>query len=115
LGNLVAALDHYRFPGDPLIEELLALLGRANEAEGKRNRRTHAVWAVGDAPDSVTRMKADAKKRNRGYHFVAEQTKPSDIDAVATEIAEIAEAVLTFYTVLMVRCGLYESYSIGDP
>jgi len=34
---------------------------------------------------------------------------------VATEIAEIAEAVLTFYTGLMVRCGLYESYTIGDP
>lgn len=97
LSDLTASLIHYRSQDENQIKTLLDILDRADKATKSRNDMIHSIWAVGEDKDSVTRMKDKATSRKKGYEFEAVPMTTSDIEAVATEIAEAALAVETFY------------------
>ena len=54
-------------------DQFRALLRRAAEAEDKRNQTTHSLWAAGDSPETITRIKTTAKE-NMEFAFTSNQS-----------------------------------------
>ena len=77
-------------------ETLRSLNCRAAELEGKRNQITHSIWAAGDAPGTVTRIKTTAKE-SRGIHFVFEQMDVAAFKAIADDLKKLAREYLHFH------------------
>jgi len=82
------------------IQGLKRLMARAESVEKKRNQITHSMWLAGKTADEITRMKTTAKQKDGLRFHVASLTVP-DLEAVATEILEVATAVQDFSIRLM--------------
>lgn len=101
--NLLGSLFKHRFRDQPaLVAEFDQLLGRAFEAEGKRNTLIHSVWMHGQAPGTRTRVKRTAKLK-AGLRFQAEQMSTAQIEAITAELASVLGDISAFVTMKVLR------------
>jgi hypothetical protein len=92
---LASSLYLERHGEDDDYAALRRLLRRAEGMEERRNQIIHSVWAAGDKPHTVTRIKMTAKER-RGAHFAFSEMSATDIEAIASEMRDIAAALHRF-------------------
>lgn len=96
LRALAVSLYRERHGEDADFETLQALMKRAGQLEGKRNQITHSIWAVGDSPDTIMRIKTTAKEA-RGIRSDFQDMSADDLDIVADEIKALAEETQRFW------------------
>jgi hypothetical protein len=75
---------------------LRQFMKRASDLEEKRNQIAHSVWAAGDKPDTVTRIKRTAKERH-GIRFQFSNVGESDLMKVADDVKVLAEEIQRFW------------------
>jgi hypothetical protein len=109
LRALVMSLYRERHGEDADFEILRALMKRAGELEGKRNQITHSIWAAGDSPDTITRIKTTAKEA-RGIRIDFQHMSAHDLDAIANEMKVLAEETQRFWINL-----IESAKGINDP
>lgn len=95
LVQITDALYRYRERDETQTKALGALLASARKAGERRDTMTHSVWAIGQDKNAVTRMKA-SRYPTKAADFTFQQVKPSDIEEVVTEIAQVIEDVQRF-------------------
>jgi hypothetical protein len=100
LRALVMSLYRERHGEFADFETLRGLMRRAGQLEEKRNQITHSIWATGNSPDTVTRIKTTAKE-TRGIHFDFQDVSSDDLDTVAKEIKTLAEETQRFWISLL--------------
>jgi hypothetical protein len=72
------------------------LIERAEKAETMRNRITHSLWAAGDSPDTIIRIKMTAKEK-QGFRFHSESFNETQLSDFATEIKMLAGDMQSFW------------------
>jgi hypothetical protein len=72
------------------------LIERAEKAETMRNWITHSLWAAGDSPDTIIRIKMTAKEK-QGFRFHSESFDETQLSDFATEIKMLAGDVQSFW------------------
>lgn len=81
---------------------------RAAVLEEQRNQITHSVWAAGDGPDTVTRIKMTAKERH-GARFDFSSVSADDLAAIANEIKRLAADIQQFWVGLIQQSKVVNS------
>ena len=89
LRALLASLYIERHGTDDDFETLRSFNSRAAELEGKRNQIIHSIWATGNAPETVTRIKTTAKEK-RGIDFDFQQMDVAAFKTVADDMKKLA-------------------------
>jgi hypothetical protein len=97
LRALTTSLYRERHGEDADFETRRSLMKRAADLEANRNRITHSIWAAGERPDTVTRIKTTAKeKHGRRVDFQYEVSE-QDLRDVADNIKRLAKEVQRFW------------------
>ncbi len=112
LRALVKSLYLARYGKDAEFESLGAIIRQCAEIEKRRNQIVHSLWAAGDGPDAITRIK-DAAKEKRGYQSTFEAVTTHTLAAFATQIAEHAYAICRF--TVEIRESGKKIYGPWDP
>jgi sensor histidine kinase regulating citrate/malate metabolism len=84
---LVLSLHRERY-GEANSAPAKELVQRANELEELRNQIMHSVWAAGDSPGTITRIKATAKQKH-GLRINFHSVTAADLREVATSCMEL--------------------------
>jgi len=79
---------------------LRGFMRRAAILEEQRNQITHSVWAAGDGPDTVTRIKMTAKERH-GARFDFSSVSADDLARIADQIKQLAADIQYFHVDLL--------------
>lgn len=95
LVSLLSSIFRHTVSEADKITELEELLGKALMVEEKRNVITHSVWAAGNTPETITRIKTTAKK-SKGLRHQFEQMSVDDLNKIAEQIAELAQEIRMF-------------------
>jgi hypothetical protein len=95
LRALVISLYKERHGEDDDFLRLQELTKRAGEIEEKRNQITHSVWAAGQHPGTVTRVKTTVKEK-QGVRFHFENVREMDLAKVADDIKQLAGDFMQF-------------------
>jgi len=93
--DLLSSLYRYRINSAEKLSELNELLNQLALAEEKRNSITHSHWGAGSTKQTITRIKATAK-RGAGLKFQFEKMNVDDLNEIADFIAKLAYTVLKF-------------------
>ena len=100
LRALAVSLYKERHGEDSDFAVLRDLMHRAAELEDIRNQITHSVWAAGNTPDTITRVKITAKEKH-GIRFHFEHVGESDLTEVTRSLKLLAGETLAFLTRLI--------------
>ena len=95
LRALAISLYKERHGEDADFTALRGFMTRASQLEEVRNQITHSIWAVGNSPDTITRIKKTAKEKH-GIRFQFTQVSESDLANVAKEIKTLAAEIVQF-------------------
>jgi hypothetical protein len=77
-------------------DQFRARLRRAAEAEDERNQITHSLWAAGDSPETITRIKTTAKEKH-GIRFHFESVNEIQLSDFASELKILASDIQSFW------------------
>jgi hypothetical protein len=77
------------------LAELDTVLTRIAQVEQKRNTVIHSFWTPYSGVSSIDRIKATAKRKDKGLKMVIESTSVKDLEDIANFIAEVAYDVQT--------------------
>lgn len=96
LRALAISLYKERHGEDDDFKLLQELMTRAASLESIRNQITHSLWAAGNSPDTITRIKLTAKERH-GIRFQSEGVDEKYLSEIARDLKVLAGDVLSFY------------------
>jgi hypothetical protein len=96
LRALTTSLYRERYGKSADYNVLRAQMKRARELEELRNQITHSVWAAGDTPETVTRIKTTAKEKH-GLRFDFQKVSGQDLGKVADDIKQLAGEIQQFW------------------
>ena len=103
LRTLATSLYRGHNGDDADLEALRDLMARAAALRDERNLITHSVWAAGDTPDTVTRIKA-TKEVKSGLRSKFVTVDSDGLSALAHELGQLADEVQRF-TIALVKAG----------
>jgi hypothetical protein len=77
-------------------DQFRALIRRAAEAEDTRNQITHSLWAAGNSPGTITRIKTTAKEKH-GIRFHFESVNETQLSDFASKLKILAGDIQSFW------------------
>jgi len=110
LRTLAISLYVERHGKDEDFDKLRAFMIRAAKVEDRRNQIIHSVWAAGKDKDSITRIKATAKKKH-GIQFHFEDVSADNLEKFAVEIKVLADELQRFWIALIESSKLINDYT----